>query len=71
MSLGTQGAGGREEGVKDRPCAINFVVQRGEDPAPLVRVFPISHTVLIKLNHRPSEDIRNIPAIYNFVSFNI
>jgi hypothetical protein len=35
---------GREEGVKDRPCAILLVVQRDDDAAPLVRVLPITHT---------------------------
>ena len=35
---------GREEGVKDRPCAVLLAVQRDDDPAPLVRVLPITHT---------------------------
>ena len=34
---------GREEGVKDRPCAIILVVLRvGE--APIVRVLPVTHS---------------------------
>jgi hypothetical protein len=35
---------GREEGGKDRPCAIVIVVQRGESSNPLVRVLPITHS---------------------------
>lgn len=34
---------GREEGVKDRPCAIVLVVLR-DGPAPIVRVLPITHS---------------------------
>lgn len=34
---------GREEGIKDRPCAIVLVVLR-EGEHPIVRVLPISHT---------------------------
>lgn len=34
---------GREEGVKDRPCAIVLVVIRDGD-APLVRVLPVTHS---------------------------
>jgi hypothetical protein len=35
---------GREEGVKDRPCAIVLVVQKDEDEAPLVAVLPVTHS---------------------------
>jgi hypothetical protein len=34
---------GREEGLKDRPCAVVFTVQDGED-RPLVVVVPVTHT---------------------------
>jgi hypothetical protein len=34
---------GREEGVKDRPCAIVLVVLR-EGEHPIVRVLPVTHT---------------------------
>ena len=34
---------GREEGVKDRPCAIVLVVLR-EGQHPIVRVLPVTHT---------------------------
>ena len=34
---------GREEGVKDRPCAIILVVLR-EGDHPIVRVLPVTHT---------------------------
>ena len=34
---------GRDEGVKDRPCAIVLVLLRDGD-APIVRVLPITHT---------------------------
>ncbi len=34
---------GREEGVKNRPCAIVLVVYQDEDRAPLVAVLPITH----------------------------
>ena len=34
---------GREEGVKDRPCAIILVVLR-EGDYPIVRVLPVTHT---------------------------
>jgi hypothetical protein len=34
---------GREEGVKDRPCAIVLVILR-EGDHPIVRVLPITHT---------------------------
>lgn len=37
---------GREEGVKDRPCAIVLVLLR-EGEAPLVRVLPVTHTAPI------------------------
>jgi hypothetical protein len=52
-----EASAGREEGVKDRPCAIVFVVQRDDDAAPLVRVLPITHTA-------PTDvDAIEIPAI--------
>jgi hypothetical protein len=35
---------GREEGSKDRPCAIVLVVRRDDTPEPLVTVLPITHT---------------------------
>jgi hypothetical protein len=35
---------GREEGVKDRPCAIVLVVQKDEGEAPLVAVLAVSHS---------------------------
>ncbi|MBT9293094.1 hypothetical protein [Prosthecodimorpha staleyi] len=34
---------GREEGVKDRPCAILLVVLR-DGASPIVRVLPVTHT---------------------------
>jgi len=34
---------GREEGVKDRPCAIILIVLR-EGDHPIVRVLPVTHT---------------------------
>jgi hypothetical protein len=34
---------GREEGVKDRPCAIILVILR-EGDHPIVRVLPVTHT---------------------------
>ena len=34
---------GREEGIKDRPCAIVLVILR-EGKHPIVRVLPITHT---------------------------
>jgi hypothetical protein len=34
---------GREEGVKDRPCAIILVILR-EGEHPIVRVLPVTHT---------------------------
>ena len=34
---------GREEGTKDRPCAIVLVVLR-EGDHPIVRVLPVTHT---------------------------
>lgn len=33
---------GREEGIKDRPCAVVLVILR-DDEKPVVRVLPISH----------------------------
>ena len=35
---------GREEGDKDRPCAVLLAVQRDDEAAPLGRVLPITHT---------------------------
>ena len=35
---------GREEGVKDRPCAIVLVVQKDENESPLVAVLPVTHS---------------------------
>lgn len=35
---------GREEGVKDRPCAIVLVVRQEANTPPVVRVLPITHT---------------------------
>jgi hypothetical protein len=35
---------GREEGVKDRPCAIVVVVRNIDRDNPLVRVLPITHS---------------------------
>jgi hypothetical protein len=34
---------GRDEGVKDRPCAIILVILRGGEH-PIVRVLPVTHT---------------------------
>lgn len=34
---------GREEAVKDRPCAILLVVKQDDDPSPLVWVLPVTH----------------------------
>jgi hypothetical protein len=34
---------GREDGVKDRPCAIVVVVRRPDRVKTLVRVLPITH----------------------------
>ena len=34
---------GREEGVKDRPCAIVLIVHQDEGTEPLVAVLPITH----------------------------
>ena len=38
-----EAAAGREEGVKDRPCAIILVVRRDADGSDIVRVLPITH----------------------------
>ncbi len=38
-----EAAEGRDEGSKDRPCAVILVVRRGEDGY-LVRVIPITHS---------------------------
>jgi hypothetical protein len=35
---------GREEGVKDRPCAVILVILRDSAEHPIVRVLPITHT---------------------------
>lgn len=48
---------GREEGVKDRPCAVIIVLLRPGEKHPIVRVLPITH--------RPPTDPANaleIPA---------
>jgi hypothetical protein len=47
---------GREEGVKDRPCAIVLVLLH--DDAPLVRVLPITHAAPIH-----AADALEIPAV--------
>ncbi len=38
-----EAAAGREEGVKDRPCAIILVVGHDADGSDIVRVLPITH----------------------------
>jgi hypothetical protein len=43
LPVGIRSAAGREEGVKDRPCAVVLVVLR-EGEHPIVRVFPVTHT---------------------------
>ena len=48
---------GREEGVKDRPCAIVLVVLR-EGEHPIVRVLPITHTP-----PKDPADALEIPAV--------
>ncbi len=48
---------GREEGVKDRPCAIVLVLLHNDD-APLVRVLPITHAAPIH-----AADALEIPAV--------
>ena len=35
---------GREEGIKDRPCAVILVTTGGPD-APVVTVLPITHSI--------------------------
>lgn len=40
--MGARGAEGREEGAKDRPCAIVLVLLR-EGRHPIVRVLPVTH----------------------------
>jgi hypothetical protein len=35
---------GREEGLKERPCAVVVVVGADHDLAPMVRVLPITHS---------------------------
>ena len=49
---------GREEGVKDRPCAIVLVLLNEDDGAPLVRVLPITHSAPTN-----ATDALEIPAI--------
>lgn len=39
----SEATAGREEGVKDRPCAIVLVVHQDEGIEPLVAVLPITH----------------------------
>ena len=39
-----EAAKGREEGVKDRPCAVVLTLLREGETNPIVRVLPISHT---------------------------
>jgi hypothetical protein len=54
---------GREEGVKDRPCAIILVVLR-EGEHPIVRVLPVTHSPPADLADdfiRPGPDLR--PAV--------
>jgi hypothetical protein len=48
---------GREEGVKDRPCAIVLVVLR-DGQHPIVRVLPVTHTPPTDPN-----DALEIPAV--------
>ena len=48
---------GREEGVKDRPCAIIVAILREGQEHPIVRVLPITHTP----PHDPA-DALEIPA---------
>lgn len=36
---------GREEGIKDRPCAVILVLLREGEEHPIVRVLPITHTL--------------------------
>ena len=43
VSVGIGSAQGREEGAKDRPCAIVLVVLR-QGQHPIVRVLPVTHT---------------------------
>jgi hypothetical protein len=52
-----EAAEGREEGVKDRPCAIVLVVRRDDDDAPLVAVLPVTHS------SPQNEDALEIPAL--------
>lgn len=48
---------GREEGVKDRPCAVVLVVLR-DDGRPVVRVLPVTH-----LPPTNAADALEIPAV--------
>ena len=49
---------GREEGLKERPCAVVVVVGRDNDKAPIVRVLPVTH-------HPPADPLTalEIPAV--------
>lgn len=49
---------GREEGVKDRPCAV-VLVTKGEDDNIYVRVLPVTHRQPL----RPDEAVEIPPAI--------
>lgn len=49
---------GREEGVKDRPCAIALVLLGDDTGAPLVRVLPITHAA-----PADAADALEIPAV--------
>jgi hypothetical protein len=51
---------GREEGIKDRPCAIVLVLLGEDDGAPLVRVLPITHSAPTS-----ATDALEIPAVTN------
>ena len=54
---------GREEGVKDRPCAIVLVLLR-EGEHPIVRVLPVTHSAIppmrLRFRERPSNDSGSI-----------
>jgi hypothetical protein len=49
---------GRQEGVKDRPCAIVLVLLGEDGGAPLVRVLPITHSAPTN-----AADALEIPAV--------
>ena len=53
-----EASAGREEGVKDRPCAIVLVLLGESSGAPLVRVLPITHAAPIH-----AADALEIPAV--------